>query len=791
MGYVRVRGNYVSVVPPLFAARLVEELAVTQDGTLRTLFDGLNKTSRGRFLERMVTVDLPEKSGFWDYIFADNGPLESAAPTNGHFDHIECLARAVPTRTARFLEAKLKEQPGTTWKGHYCLSTFRELAYQQESCASGMRCLELLALKEIEQTKQLNDAKLFCECFVDWFHDFPMSYQERLAWIERLLKSENRTHRLLGVHVVAFVTESPQTLSGYSVTARRLGQPPPRRLWREIFDYVVKLVQMRFELTQSADPEIAEIARKEFEGSTTQLMGHVSPDQLVTIIEQFVDWHFDGKLISDVRSLRHSIHWAEERYTENSQKPGQEEVHDKWAAVLRRLAALRERFDGGDFLLRLKIATGSAFEYDWEPGEEGRVYGYQKRLRALASEATSNPSLMTDEAWNVLKDANAHQVGEFIQFLGESDRQKQFIGRFESEIGDHAGNWRFGLYCLGLSRSEPAYVESYLDAALDKPTFDKGAMLWALRFIGPTLTNRQRLFRLIKGNSVDPIAVASMFTTGRWLDDLPVSEVVAIMEFIARGEKWPEWALSAMSLYLHPDKPLPRELIPFGERLLDEAQPTYDNGHRFNEVALGIAKTDLERGFALLDKKITALNKTDWQEWRAEWNPLRRHGAHEFWDYLRSQDAERAYRSFCTLKNRHVLRNEILDDDNRASLLDITNHRSVLLKIATENEDDAEQIAASISMKQPGFFSFAFEFLNGRAVDGKVASSLASTVVGRVGFGSELDKLRTAMSEIELQLKRPDTPTHGRAWLERLKHNIQEAITASPWNAMEHEYLGW
>ncbi|MEI6194532.1 MAG: hypothetical protein WCS42_09390, partial [Verrucomicrobiota bacterium] len=494
MGYIRRRGSYVSVIPPLFAARLVEEIASARDDLIQTLFNALGKAGRGRFLERMVTVDLPAKSAFWDYIFSDNGPLERGGQMTIHFDHIESLARAVPGRTARFLERKLNDQTSEAWKGHSCISTLRELAYEAESCAPGMRCLELLALKEIEQTKQVKETKLFCECFVDWYHDFPMSYQERGAWVERLLKSEDRTHRLLGANVVAFVTEPPQSLSGYAGgTARRLGQPPPRRMWNEVFDYMAKLVELRFQLTQSEDNDIANIARNEFETSVSQLMGHVSPDQLVTSMERMVEWNFEGKLPTDVRKLRTAIHWVEERYTEGSQKPGQETHRDQWGVVLKRIANLRERFDNGDFLLRLKIGTGQSFEFEWEEGEEGRVYGYQKRLRGLASEVTDNPHLMTDEAWSVATDEKSAHIGELIRCMGQFDKAKHFLRRFEAQTGDRSGNWKFGHYCFGLYRTDPVFLESYLDQLCEKSEFPKRSLLRPIEFIGPTPKNRERL----------------------------------------------------------------------------------------------------------------------------------------------------------------------------------------------------------------------------------------------------------------------------------------------------------
>jgi hypothetical protein len=737
----------------------------------------------------MVTVDLPETSTFWDYVFGENGPLEASNQISGAFDHIDCLARAVPARAARFLEAKLQDKSNSGWKAYGLISTLRELAYEGESCASGMRCLELLALKEIEETKQLKESHLFCECFVDWYHDFPMSYQDRGAWIERLLKSENRTHRLLGAHVVAFVTAPPQSLSGYSVTARRLGQPPPRRLWRDVYDYMNRLVEIRFELTQSEDEEIAEIAGNKFEHCASQLFGHVWPDQLVAIMEKLVDWTFSGKLSSDVRQVRSTLHWVEERYIENSKRPGEGDVRDKWAAAIKHFAVLRERFDNGDFVLRLKISTGNnAFDSEWEEGEHGRVYRYQKKLRAIASEAALDPKLMTDDAWNAIKDANSFMASQFLQLLGECDSHRHFITRLESEMTDRTGKWRFGIYCSGCYRSDSVHIENYLERLAENPSFDKGALLFPISFIGATPTNRKLLLHLIAEKSVFPIDVADIIGRGPWLAGVPVSEAVVIMEFMAQGDNWPQRLADVMSQYLHLNKPLPPELIPLGERILQEINTNLNDSYHCNQIAIGTAKTDLEKGFALLERHITVLNQTDWREWAGGWNPLYTYGGHEFWDYLRSQNAERAYRCFCALKNRHV-RNEILDGSR--ALLDLANHAAVLLKIANENEENAERIAESVSIKQPRFFAFAFDLLAGRSIDGKVAGGLSSTIVELIGFGAYSDRLQKALGDIDSELKKTDVPDHGRAWLGNLKHNIQEMIKSSPLYGGEHEFLGW
>jgi len=244
-----------------------------------------------------------------------------------------------------------------------------------------------------------------------------------------------------------------------------------------------------------------------------------------------------------------------------------------------------------------------------------------------------------------------------------------------------------------------------------------------------------------------------------------------------------------LSLYLHLNKPLPKELFPIARRVLSESRSALNDSYHCNQIAIGIATADQEAGFALLEERIAILNNSDRFELAGEWNPLSRYGGHEFWNYLRSRDTERTYRCFSKLTNRH-LRGEIIGDDDRP-LFDLKNHRALLLKIANETDNQAEAIASSISFKQPGFLTFAFELLSTRSTDGSVASLLASTVIDRVGFGTQVERLKIALEKIELELKKPGLPDFGIAWLRRVRDEIKEAIKTSPWNKGDHEFLSW
>ncbi len=104
LGYVRRRGEYVAVVPPLFAAGLLEELLRTNPLLPEGLYRKLNAPAHIRLLERLVTIELPESAPFWSFIFGEDGPFGDGQHFSGEkFELLEYLARAVPVRTAYFL----------------------------------------------------------------------------------------------------------------------------------------------------------------------------------------------------------------------------------------------------------------------------------------------------------------------------------------------------------------------------------------------------------------------------------------------------------------------------------------------------------------------------------------------------------------------------------------------------------------------------------------------------------------------------------------------------------------
>lgn len=182
MGYVRQRGDYASVVPPLFAATLAEELYNESPTEICDVFDRLDYSSRNRLLERAVTTDASEDAELWNHIFERYFSSVGRSLKNLHI--LSYLARAVPKRTAKHINRWIVEISVAFGTNDYDLnrSTFVgvicELAYESESASIGLTLLQQMALTEAKNETG-SATNLFLEYFVHWDTRVPLSFHER------------------------------------------------------------------------------------------------------------------------------------------------------------------------------------------------------------------------------------------------------------------------------------------------------------------------------------------------------------------------------------------------------------------------------------------------------------------------------------------------------------------------------------------------------------------------------------------------------------------------------------
>ena len=403
----------------------------------------------------------------------------------------------------------------------------------------------------------------------------------------------------------------------------------------------------------------------------------------------------------------------------------------------------------------------------------------------LAQEAVTSPALITDDAWATLKDPESYQAYTFVFSLGELDINHVFFEKFKMQAGDPHGDHIFGWYLSGVQKHDTAFVEARLDEMTTQSTLPKITFLTALKLTGPSPGNRARLLKVIANKEVEPMLVGALFTTGSWLRELPPVEVRTILEFVATGPSgWHRLAIRILSLYLHPDRALPSELIPIAEKAICEYDlPNSDLDWHCGQIAIGIGKTDLERAFGLLKRQIAALRVANWHEAQLIWNPFGRHRSHDFWMFLRRQAPERAYRELLPLGDSKM--------EAESDLVNLEDDCDTVLRICAENEVFAVFFTKFVFGVQSGFFSFAYKLTDLFPDNAKVSATLISSAVSQVGFGSIQEHHQKILAAVEAQQHNPETPGRFAQWLEEIKRRVQEE--ERPWHArdLEDQHLGW
>jgi hypothetical protein len=784
LGYVRRRGEYVAVIPPLFAAGLAHQLVSSQPMLPERLFSRLDLAARKRLIERLVTLELSDSIPFWSFIFGPEGPFGEAARFAKNFDLLDCLARATPRATALFLQQRfdfiLREVlPLTDRSSGRLRGAIYELLDEPEAAGIAFALTTDLACRDALESEERHVGAHFLECFVFWYPR-PVSFRAREAALDRLLAADEPALRELAVKAIITATNPPHSLSGRGVVARRLGPQPQYGTMRECYDFLLRMMRRRLALCTGADSRLSELASNELAAALGEFCRSLPIEDAMEILREVTELHFSHAVPFDLNDLYGSIRWIRDFYARSREKPEQAEWNEQWTKVIDELDALMARLNAGSFASRLRIAIGRTFDYDKVIHEGHELYQYQVQIRRLAVEASGKPDVMDEAAWSVLEGKDMPNAAEFVLYLGECDRPRFHFAWLRQRAHDWRSSAFLAEYLRGAAQSSPAWVETKLDEIMTGPGL---SALLSIRAVGPSPANRNRLRNLISKRVVTPNEVASAFSFGRWLDGLPPNEVLTVLEFITSELGHEGEMLEVVSLYLHKDRALPRELFDVVRRSLAVPCGAHShNAYNYDQAATGLARTDAEAGFTLLAEIIEKLSDLEAYDWRTGWNPFASPGSHDFWEYLRGQSPERAYRSFGRWRRASRWPDLRGHDDGR--LLDLEAHHALLIGIARTEPNSARVFADSIKVTHPGFFIFAYALIEAYPDDAAVWRALNSGIIEQTGFGTEYDHVSSAGEIVRHQLASEGLSPEACRWLEALSEDIRRRKTES------HHYLG-
>lgn len=789
LGVVRRRGRFATVTPPLFAAVLAEAVFNAYPAEMRTLYDQLDESGRRKFLERVVTLDLSDDAPFWDHVFAQCGGNAASMLANARLFYI--LARAAPERTAQCLSDRFDElanaprEQGSAHPFSDLSSAIRELVFNQATCGAGMRMLEALALAQPIGEAPSSALSHFREAFVHWYHWFPMAYPVRLAWVKRLLDSEDQSEVRLGQHVLVYATSLPDMLSGYSVTARRLGLPPPRPLWSELHDYLERLFEIRLDLISRTDTDTVAIMGKGLATAVGQLENQMPAERSVRILSRYLELFRSGRVSDEPAEIRRGIARFVAHYRKSRAQSAPEHIA-KWDAVLATLEGFQKEFDEGSFILRLKIHIGRAYDAEEVEFEGKKMMKCEAACYALAKEAAGRPELVTPEVLAVVARGDSYMSYAFAGPLGECDVSLALLPAMEAAATRGEAGRMLALYLHGVRRRDPVTADARLEELAEKDALPKTVILQAMNFFGSTPSNRRRILKWVEGKAVDPAAVGQILGP-RWLDNLPTSEVLTVLGYILTAKNnGAALVVHAISMYLHPNKALPRELIPFAESVLSSiGRMAGFSDYECAQVAIGISRTDKVEGFRLFRERMSAAGAAGWRHRDTVWNPLARHSAHAFWEFLRDTWPDDAYRTLPTIDGLEAR-------DIFTAILNLVKHREVLLQIVSDPAV-APFFISFLSGSQDGFAVFAHGLLDLYPANAIVREKLRdAALVGDRDGSFSVDRYREIMGRVDKLTKDPATPRQHLEWWSSVRREAASRAAEDERRFGRHdEDLGW
>jgi hypothetical protein len=648
-----------------------------------------------------------------------------------------------------------------------------ELIEEPETGEEGFNLLTRLAEYNALHHDRKSIKVHFSECFV-WWYPRPFSYVQRQNAVETLLKSDQEAARLLAVSALVTATDVPRSLSGRGVVSRRLGREQNRALRREVDEFLEWATRRRLELAQSNDEALRSAASHEFENVIGPLAESLAGETAMRLIDAVLEKHFGGVVTLETHNLLGQLKWTRNRYAKNRDE-GLQKWRASWNAFVARLDNWIEKLTTGPFRDRLKLALGPTFDHEEVEFEGRKLYTPDVRVIKLAREAIAKPREM-DGVWELLVGDRTTNVYEFVRELGRRDALHQF----HSEFLCRADTWQWaqllGTYLSGAKEADPQWVEAQLAAMPLVRGESNLAALLAYRQTGFAAGNQSRLRALLRHRSVKPEHLAFAFSHGRWLEQLPPDQVRDVLEYIESGETITAQLAEVISLYLHPKKPLSNELFAIARRTLVAAQQVSDGrgnlAFHCDQIALGIAKSDLEEGFLLLVELLRTTQNEQAPMYYRGWSLLDKYAPRDFIKYLRDKAAERFY----TILGKLDRRKEWPDlRGNRAGpLLDLEVHSNLLLQLAAGNAATAEVFADCLISSQPGFLAFVSKLLEVHPWAPRIHSSLALAVVERTGFGSAPDHLREAEEFLRDTLKEPDVSEVIRRWLDSVRTTIDD-----------------
>jgi hypothetical protein len=786
-GLAKRGGSFAEITLPILAHYLAGKLLRGRKDEVFALFGRLDEPARLRFLRQLSQVRGEEVERFWDALFdtgdpdAPFGSLKAALrPGNMHM--LPFVAGAVPERTVRLLESGLI---GTTREERLVISdeprrqlmwALEQLLFRSKTSGRALRLIWLLA--EAENEKWGNNATgVLSECFHPKHSQMPLPLNERLdAFREFTSEAASKEGRLVAIHAAS------KALGHGVYTLRHSTGVEPLDKWpvftrRDVYDYACELVGHFVAVAETEERQVAEKALENLPRLVFELGVQGQPKEALERFQTLVEWASAEKPGLDICSLLESIELLRESLQRRIQDAGiSEERKKEFQAHLATSDVLKAQLEKGSFAVRLKRWAGG-----WSFADRERIvvngkenYRSELELNALAKETVERPALLTDELLSWLLSDGAPSSHTYFSYLGVEDSEGRLRARIK-EIGSQTrGQIAFSAYLGGWARNNRTEAEERLRELAESNAVTGDAIIRAIANLGPSQTTLDLIKEgLLKGQITPRAAAAVLY--GDWITKLSADQFLDLLKVVAADQlENAAIAIDVLGRWLHEGRPVEGGLEGFAWRCLETCPAvTSHEAYDCDKLAAKLAALDPERAFALLQNLLTQPDE------KRCWNPIDRYGAHEneFWKVLRKSDHERAVRTLVSL----ALSDPLLDFRitwNFREVVDQEKDADLLIKLAIENERQAEVIAESISTARGGFWPIAFKIIEKYPNSEKIRCALTGGIeqAGEVHTGPYSEHLARRKQEAERSLGDPNTPAAARYWLREVLDRFEEEI---------------
>jgi hypothetical protein len=785
-GFVRRVGNYLEVVPPVLANRAAALCLAGRERDLTALLSALpasgrEASGRERLLRRIQQLPSTTLQAFVAELF-QRGALRSFANALENIELLQLLAPAAPMETAnlihiglssRSIEERLQLDHGLR---RSLVWTLEELLFRSRTSAVAMRCLRLLAEAETEQYSN-NSTHIFEECFYPLHPQLPLTLHDRRAALSELL-SENATkqNKMMAIKAGGAAFNSNQV----SYFRRSDGSEPfdavPTMTYGEIWDYLQAVLDNLRQLTGDRDEEVRTRAGEALVHALGEFTIRGRAAAGVQMLED-ISAHVVSRTIPiRLEDYVDALNLAQRGLT--AQLP---RAADELGRISRLIGAIEE----GSFETRIRRWVGTWDYGEQEPDENGQLaFHGELEIRRLAQAAAANQNTISENLFQWLRSTDAKRASEFFILVGRNDVTAGWEQRIDRCGEANDGELAFACYYGGRGQMSRAHVEDKLDRLTTASQVRPEALLGATAYIPGSTRAIARILVLLE-RGVSPELAERRLMLGGWMNPLLPPETAILLRAIA-GPNLENAALviDFLAMWVHGNKPLEGDLAELGWQAM-ESTPQGGEAWDFDLVAAALARTDLNRSFALLERLLTLPSNAK------SWEPLDRHSGNRFWNTVWNEDRQRALELLFRVGASSPLM-AFKISWHVPEILNLDADRDFLQQFSRRDARSAEFVSSCISGGSPGFWPIALDLLSlypdNRTVRGNVARAASHPNHVIVGPMSE-HYIRCAVAVEEI-LSSESIPDTTRTFLRELAANLRKEAQNERRDE-EDESLNW